>query len=104
MAFIEPMHRNKPNITYSIANALELHLSCTNPSILCASVSSDRAVVCLQVHFLYQFSLQFFLDIFSAVLYNNPALNTIKEYAPRLSNITTNLFQVGRQPLSTSMG
>ena len=47
MAFIEPMHRNKPNITYllwhfeglvqerrnSIANALELRLSCTNPLI-----------------------------------------------------------------------
>ena len=47
-----------------------------------------------QVHFLYQFSLQFFLDIFSAVLHNNSDLNDVKEYNARLSIISNGLFQV----------
>ncbi|KAL3873221.1 hypothetical protein ACJMK2_036362 [Sinanodonta woodiana] len=45
-----------------------------------------------QVHFLYQYSLQFFLEIFHSVLSNNN-LKGIKEYGARLSTITTDLFQ-----------
>jgi dynein heavy chain 1 len=37
--------------------------------------------------------LKFFLEIFGAVLYNT-ALNSVKEYAARLSIITKDLFQV----------
>ncbi|ESO88534.1 hypothetical protein LOTGIDRAFT_145853 [Lottia gigantea] len=48
-----------------------------------------------QVHFLYQYSLQLFFEIFHSVLSNNPRLNGVKEYASRLSIITTDLFQVG---------
>ncbi|ESP05087.1 hypothetical protein LOTGIDRAFT_151884 [Lottia gigantea] len=46
-----------------------------------------------QVHFLYQYSLQLFFEIFHSVLSNNPRLNGVKEYASRLSIITTDLFQ-----------
>ncbi|XP_064623935.1 cytoplasmic dynein 1 heavy chain 1-like isoform X3 [Lineus longissimus] len=47
-----------------------------------------------QIHFLYQYSLKFFLEIFGAVLYNNVALSDVKDYAARLSIITKHLFQV----------
>ncbi|XP_078314970.1 cytoplasmic dynein 1 heavy chain 1-like isoform X1 [Crassostrea virginica] len=45
-----------------------------------------------QVHFLYQYSLQLFLEIFHSVLQSNK-LNGVKEYAARLSIITNELFQ-----------
>ena len=47
-----------------------------------------------QVHFLYQYSLQFFLDMFTDVLTNNPRLGAQKDYATRLSIITTDLYQL----------
>ncbi|QQP51744.1 Dynein heavy chain_ cytoplasmiclike [Caligus rogercresseyi] len=46
-----------------------------------------------QIHFLYQYSLQFFLDIFHNVLVNNSALNNVTDYAQRLSIITSHLFE-----------
>jgi len=46
------------------------------------------------MHFLYQFSLQFFLEIFSCVLSANKHLHGITNYANRLSIISTDLFQV----------
>lgn len=46
-----------------------------------------------QVHFLYQYSLQFFLDIFHSVLYNNSHLTGVKEYGSRLAITTSDLFQ-----------
>lgn len=46
-----------------------------------------------QVHYLYQYSLQFFLDIFTNLLTNNPALNNVKDYAQRLQIITQHLFE-----------
>lgn len=47
-----------------------------------------------QMHFLYQYSLQFFLDMFNSVLYGNSHLNNVKEYIARLDIITKDLFQV----------
>ena len=47
-----------------------------------------------QVHFLYQYSLQFFLDIFHSVLYNNSRLKETTDYSQRLSIVTSDLFQV----------
>ncbi|XP_052769398.1 cytoplasmic dynein 1 heavy chain 1-like isoform X2 [Mya arenaria] len=44
-----------------------------------------------QVHFLYQYSLQFFLEIFHAVLASQK-LSGVKEYTPRLDIITQELF------------
>ena len=41
-----------------------------------------------QVHYLYQYSLKFFMDIFTNLLVNNPALNDVKDYAKRLQIIT----------------
>ncbi|GFO25932.1 dynein heavy chain, cytoplasmic [Plakobranchus ocellatus] len=45
-----------------------------------------------QVHFLYQYSLQFFLEIFHATTSNNPNLTGTKDYTQRLARITTDLF------------
>ncbi|RUS77140.1 hypothetical protein EGW08_015096 [Elysia chlorotica] len=45
-----------------------------------------------QVHFLYQYSLQFFLEIFHATTSNNPNLTSTKDYTQRLARITTDLF------------
>ncbi len=47
-----------------------------------------------QVHFLYQYSLHFFLDIFHSVLYNNARLKEVSDYGQRLSIVTSDLFQV----------
>lgn len=47
-----------------------------------------------QIHFLYQYSLKMFLDIFSTVLYNNPKLDGKSDYTQRLTIITKDLFAV----------
>lgn len=53
-----------------------------------------------QVHFLYQYSLQFFLDIFHSVLYGNARLKKQSrqvqklDHGQRLSIITSDLFRV----------
>ncbi|XP_055310948.1 dynein heavy chain, cytoplasmic isoform X4 [Sitodiplosis mosellana] len=48
-----------------------------------------------QIHFLYQYSLRMFLDIFSTVLSrDNPALSGKTDYGQRLKIITTDLFSV----------
>jgi len=47
------------------------------------------------VSFLYQYSLDFLLDIFSFVL-KSPELAETQDYAKRLQIITANLFQVIR--------
>ena len=47
-----------------------------------------------QVHFLYQYSLKMFLDIFSTVLYNNTKLEGKTDFPTRLAIITSDLFSV----------
>uniref|UniRef100_A0A2P2HXP1 Dynein heavy chain, cytoplasmic n=1 Tax=Hirondellea gigas TaxID=1518452 RepID=A0A2P2HXP1_9CRUS len=47
-----------------------------------------------QVHFLYQYSLHFILELFTDVLTNNPRLATQTDYSTRLSIITTDLYQL----------
>eukprot|EP01113_Clastostelium_recurvatum_P011812 TRINITY_DN1605_c0_g1_i1.p1 TRINITY_DN1605_c0_g1~~TRINITY_DN1605_c0_g1_i1.p1 ORF type:complete len:4689 (+),score=1530.43 TRINITY_DN1605_c0_g1_i1:285-14351(+) len=47
-----------------------------------------------QVHFLYQFSLRFFLDIFYELLNNNPHLEGIKDPQERLAVLIKDLFQL----------
>jgi len=56
-----------------------------------------------QVHFLYQYSLQFFLEIFNAVLCSNPHLLGIKDYDIRLKTITNDLFQVSYNRVARGM-
>ncbi len=46
-----------------------------------------------QIHFLYQFSLQFFLDIFHSLLVDQTLLEGVKDYDKRLSILTSNLFE-----------
>ncbi|XP_049288218.1 dynein heavy chain, cytoplasmic isoform X3 [Anopheles funestus] len=47
-----------------------------------------------QVHFLYQYSLKMFLDIFSTVLHNNPKLEGKSDHTARLLIITSDLYRV----------
>ncbi|TGZ69850.1 hypothetical protein CRM22_003509 [Opisthorchis felineus] len=47
-----------------------------------------------QVHFLYQYSLQFLLDVFTCVLTQNARLKDVRESVQRLKIITQDLFQV----------
>ncbi|XP_044735865.1 dynein heavy chain, cytoplasmic isoform X10 [Chrysoperla carnea] len=56
-----------------------------------------------QVHFLYQYSLQMFLDIFSSVLLSNHKLDGIVDYAARLSVITSDLFSVCYERVARGM-
>lgn len=56
-----------------------------------------------QVHFLYQFSLPFFLDILSTVLTDNKNLDGITNYTTRLATITKDLFQVSYNQVSRGM-
>merc|ERR1719452_442284 len=44
-----------------------------------------------QVHFLYQFSLQFFLDIYHSLLTKDQRLDGMKDPTQRLAIITSNL-------------
>uniref|UniRef100_A0A3P8YHI3 Cytoplasmic dynein 1 heavy chain 1 n=1 Tax=Esox lucius TaxID=8010 RepID=A0A3P8YHI3_ESOLU len=46
-----------------------------------------------QMHFLYQYSLHFFLDIYHTVLYENANLKSISDHTQRLNVITKDLFQ-----------
>ncbi|XP_066142886.1 dynein heavy chain, cytoplasmic isoform X6 [Euwallacea fornicatus] len=56
-----------------------------------------------QVHFLYQYSLQFFLDMFNSVLLSNSNLDGISDYQQRLNIITTDLFQVVYERIARGM-
>ncbi|XP_072172912.1 cytoplasmic dynein 1 heavy chain 1-like [Diadema setosum] len=55
------------------------------------------------VHFLYQYSLQFFLEIFQTVLYDNPRLVGVTEYSARLSIIIKDLFQISYNRVARGM-
>lgn len=56
-----------------------------------------------QVHFLYQYSLKMFLDIFSTVLYSNQKLDGKSDHAIRLSIITQELFSVVYERVARGM-
>lgn len=56
-----------------------------------------------QVHFLYQYSLKFFLDMFNSVLLSNPKLEGISDYQLRLNLITTDLFQAVYERIARGM-
>ena len=58
-------------------------MSLCSPSVL--------TITSTQVHFLYQFSLQFFLDIYHSLMVD-PQLEGIKEPTARLAIITQNLY------------
>ncbi|XP_016418464.1 cytoplasmic dynein 1 heavy chain 1-like [Sinocyclocheilus rhinocerous] len=56
-----------------------------------------------QMHFLYQYSLQFFLDIYHTVLYENSNLKSVSDHTQRLSHITKDLFQVAFNRVARGM-
>nr|CAD7576727.1 unnamed protein product [Timema californicum] len=56
-----------------------------------------------QIHFLYQYSLKFFLDIFSSVLLSNPKLSNTTDYGTRLAIITRDLFGVCYERVARGM-
>ena len=52
---------------------------------------------------MYQYSLQFFLDIFHSILVDNPGLNGVKDYQKRLDVITSSLFEVSYERVARGM-
>lgn len=56
-----------------------------------------------QIHTLYQYSLQYFLEIFSTVLTNNPNLREVKEPQARLRIIARDLFYLAYYRLARGM-
>ena len=56
-----------------------------------------------QIHTLYQYSLQYFLDIFYTVLTQNSNLKDIKDHQQRLKIIAKDLFYLGYYRLSRGM-
>ncbi|KAF8560528.1 hypothetical protein P879_02533 [Paragonimus westermani] len=56
-----------------------------------------------QVHFLYQYSLQFLLDVFTCVLTQNTRLKDVRDCAQRLKIITKDLFQITYNRVSRGM-
>lgn len=52
------------------------------------------------MHFLYQYSLHFFLDTYHTVLYENANLKSISDHSQRLFLITKDLFQVWVKPVT----
>ena len=56
-----------------------------------------------QIHFLYQFSLQFFLDIFHSLLVKNPKLEGVSEPMQRLEAITSSLYSSCNERVARGM-
>ncbi|XP_071453347.1 dynein heavy chain, cytoplasmic isoform X3 [Hetaerina americana] len=56
-----------------------------------------------QIHFLYQYSLKFFLDIFASVLCDNPKLQKLNDYGARLDIVTRDLFGVSYEHVARGM-
>ncbi|XP_049595492.1 cytoplasmic dynein 1 heavy chain 1 [Syngnathus scovelli] len=56
-----------------------------------------------QIHFLYQYSLHFFLDTYHTVLYENSNLKNISDHSQRLAVITKDLFQVAFNRVARGM-
>jgi dynein heavy chain 1 len=56
-----------------------------------------------QIHFLYQYSLKMFLDIFTSVLTKNAKLSGISDYVQRLQHITNDLFSVCYERVARGM-
>jgi len=56
-----------------------------------------------QVHFLYQFSLKFFLDIYQKVLTKDKRLEEMKDSAERLTAITSNLYSTCYERVARGM-
>lgn len=55
------------------------------------------------VHFLYQFSLHHFLDLFYSILHNNPHLGGITDQGERLKVLKDDLFQLAYSRLSRTL-
>jgi len=56
-----------------------------------------------QVHFLYQFSLKFFLDIYHSLLTKDQRLDGLKDPAQRLAIITSNLYSTCYERVTRGM-
>nr|CAB3240292.1 cytoplasmic dynein 1 heavy chain 1 [Phallusia mammillata] len=56
-----------------------------------------------QLHYLYQYSLRFFLAVFHTVLHDNQALMQVKEYSQRLEIIIKSLFQTSYNRVARSL-
>lgn len=90
--------------TMESLNQVFIHLTCFVAQLLrCLSniylqthfhANLTFSPILFQMHFLYQYSLHFFLDTFHTVLYENPNLKGISDHSQRLAVVTKDLFQV----------
>lgn len=88
---------SKPGLTLTHTISYVIEIRC-NISVLYLSLSHFCTMFCFQMHFLYQYSLHFFLDIYHTVLYENSNLKSVSDHTQRLSVITKDLFQVRTLP------
>ncbi|KAG0049018.1 hypothetical protein BGZ83_006135 [Gryganskiella cystojenkinii] len=56
-----------------------------------------------RLHHFYQFSLDFFSDIFNYVLHENPELNGVKDHGQRLEILTRDLFKISYRRASRAL-
>ncbi|TRY83561.1 hypothetical protein DNTS_016270 [Danionella cerebrum] len=71
-------------------------------SLACSSIYFTMETL-NQMHFLYQYSLHFFLDIYHTVLYENSNLKSVSDHTQRLALITKDLFQVAFNRVARGM-
>lgn len=93
----------KVNETEEVMNEIERTSRQYLPlSIACSSIyfTIDNLH---QIHFLYQFSLQFFLDIFNSILTDQKLLEGITDYAARLNALGAHLFERSYKRISRGM-
>ncbi|KAJ3411544.1 hypothetical protein HDV05_002063 [Chytridiales sp. JEL 0842] len=56
-----------------------------------------------QLHHFYQFSLDFFMNIFDSILHKNPSLTGIKDYSARLKVLYNDLFTLSYRRVSRAL-
>ncbi|KAG7251431.1 hypothetical protein CRUP_005405, partial [Coryphaenoides rupestris] len=63
----------------------------------------ETDIIMAEIHFLYQYSLHFFLDTYHTVLYENASLKDVTDHTQRLNLITKDLFQVAFNRVARGM-
>ncbi|XP_034246592.1 dynein heavy chain, cytoplasmic-like isoform X2 [Thrips palmi] len=83
----------------------EIEIVARQYSQLCQACSNIYSTMdsLKRIHFLYQYSLQFFQDIFSSVLHSNPRLQNVTDYNQRLAVVTKDLFGVCYERVARGM-
>ncbi|KAJ3385444.1 hypothetical protein HDU84_002244 [Entophlyctis sp. JEL0112] len=100
MATLETLKREAAEITKKVeaTDVILQEVEEVTTTYTPLALSCSAIFFCLeqlsQLHHFYQFSLDFFNQIFMFVLHNNPNLSGIEDYTQRLSLISKDLFTV----------